>query len=340
MMWGNQNALYLLLALIPLAWLLVRLVRRRERRLQQLADAAVLPVLIPHRLTERIRTRNVLWLAAFALAFIALARPQWGFHWQEVRRRGLDVMVVLDTSRSMLAEDIKPNRLQQAKWGIRDLMKQLKGDRLGLVAFAGSSFLSCPLTIDYAAFAMTLDDVRVGTIPRGGTAIAQALKTAIDSFEFEEDGESDRAIVLITDGEDHEGNPLSLLDALKKKGVRVYAIGVGTLEGELIPEPVENSGSGFLKDRSGQVVKSALQEDVLQRLAVETGGAYVRSAPGDLGLERLFQESIDKLKRDERESRVAKIFEERFMWPLALALTLLALEAALREGNGQTREAI
>ena len=154
------------------------------------------------------------------------------------------------------------------------------------------------------------------------------------------EGDADRAIVLITDGEDHEGNPLTLVDSLKKKGIRVYAIGVGSLEGELIPESATGAGTGFLKDRSGTVVKSALKEDVLQRLAVETGGAYVRSAPGDLGLERLFKESIDKLKRDEKESRVAKVFEERFMWPLALALCLLVLEAALRNGNGRAREVV
>ena len=127
--------------------------------------------------------RQALWMAGMALLCMALARPQWGFHWEEVRHRGLDIMVVLDTSKSMLAEDIKPNRMQQAKWGIRDLVQMLKGDRIGLVTFAGNAFQQCPLTIDYAAFLLNLEDVYVGIIPHGGTAIELALRTAIDSFE-------------------------------------------------------------------------------------------------------------------------------------------------------------
>ncbi|OGV45147.1 MAG: hypothetical protein A2X46_11065 [Lentisphaerae bacterium GWF2_57_35] len=324
--------------MIPLTWLVLFLARRREARLRQIADEKILPVLIPGRLPKRYRTRQWLWLGAVALSLTALARPQWGFQWEEVRRRGLDIMVVLDTSRSMLAEDIKPNRLQQAKWGIRDLMRQLKGDRLGLMPFAGSSFLQCPLTIDYAALAMTLDDVYAGIIPRGGTAITQALKKAMESFE--NSGEADRAIVLITDGEDHEGNPLSLLDDLKKNNIRLYCIGVGTLEGDLVPSEAESGqAAGFLKDRAGQVIKSALHEDVLQKLAMGTGGAYVRSAPGDLGLERVFKESIANLKRDERESTMAKMYEERFMWVLALAAGLLLLEALLGDLAKRRQEA-
>ena len=231
--WGSIEILPWLLLLLPTWWLTFFLLRRRERRLQQLADAKILPDLVPNRSFSMIRRRTVLWLTAFSLACFAFARPQWGFHWQEVKRRGLDILVVLDSSKSMLAEDIKPNRFQQAKWGIRDLVGKLKGDRIGLVTFAGNSFLECPLTIDYAAFLMTLDDAYVGIIPRGGTAIAQALKTAIDSFE--KSGEADRAIVLITDGEDHEGDPLKWIDELKKKNIRIYAVGVGSLEGELIP---------------------------------------------------------------------------------------------------------
>ena len=139
-------------------------------------------MLVSNRSLAQIRRRTILWLIAISLACFAFARPQWGFHWQEVKRRGLDILVVLDTSKSMLAEDIKPNRFQQAKWGIRDLVGKLKGDRIGLVTFAGSSFLECPLTIDYAAFLMTLDDAYVGIIPRGGTAISQSLGVSHRQF--------------------------------------------------------------------------------------------------------------------------------------------------------------
>ena len=334
MKWGNVQLLAWLPLAIPLAWALFALLRRRRAALAQLVDPALLGVLAPAWNPARAKSRLVLRMLALALLVLALARPQWGFHWEEVRRKGLDLMVVLDTSRSMMASDIKPTRLQQAKWGIRDLLRNLRGDRVGLVPFAGSSILQCPLTIDYAAFAMTLDDVYSGIIPRGGTAVEQALRTALAAFPA--DGAADRVVLLVTDGEDHEGDPLALLPELKEKGIRVYTIGIGTLEGEMVPAG-DNQG-GYFKDRQGQIVKTALKEDVLQKLALGTGGTYVRSAPGDTGLERVFNESIANLKRSEQETRTAKIYEERFVWPIAAALLLLAWEALLgdrRKSNGK-----
>ncbi len=324
MNWGAPHILWLLLALPVWLWAAHRLLRARRRRLAAWVDEKNAPFLLPGRNPAAASRR--IWLRTLALAclILALARPQWGFHWEEITRRGLDLLVVLDTSRSMTAADIKPSRLQQAKWGIHDLLRALRGDRVGLIPFAGSSLLQCPLTTDYAAFAMTLDDLYCGIIPRGGTAITQALRTAIDSFP--DDTTADRCILLVTDGEDHEGYPLSLLPELKQKGIRLYAIGIGTLEGEMIPGDAA-TGSAYFKDRKGQIVKTTLHEDILQQLATSTGGAYVRSAAGDTGLERVFRESIDKLKRSEAESRTARINEERFQWPLLLSLLLLLLES-------------
>ena len=334
MKWGQVELLYWLPLAIPLAWLLFALLRRRRRALSQIVDPAMIPALAPNWNPARAKARLVLRLLALALLVLALARLQWGFHWEEVRRTGLDLMVVLDTSRSMMASDIKPTRLQQAKWGVRDLLRNLRGDRVGLVPFAGSSILQCPLTIDYAAFAMTLDDLYAGVIPRGGTAIEQALRTAIAAFPA--DGAADRVVLLVTDGEDHEGDPLALLTELKEKNIRVYTIGIGTLEGEMVPA---GDGQGaYFKDRQGQIVKTALREDALQKLALGTGGTYVRSAPGDTGLERVFNESINSLKRSEQETRAAKIYEERFVWPIAAALLLLAWEALLSDRRKHTGE--
>ncbi len=334
MRWGQVQLLYWLPLAIPLAWALFALLRRRRAALQQLVDPSMLGILAPAWNPARATSRLVLRLLALALIVAALARPQWGFRWEEVRRKGLDLAVVLDTSRSMLASDIKPSRLQQAKWGVRDLLRALRGDRVALVPFAGSSILQCPFTIDYAAFTMTLDDLYAGIIPRGGTVIEQALRTAIAAFPA--DGAADRVILLITDGEDHEGDPLSLLSELKEKNIRVYTIGIGTLEGEMVPAG-DNQGAYF-KDRQGQIVKTALKEDVLQKLALGTGGTYVRSAPGDTGLERVFNESINNLKRSEQETRTAKIYEERFVWPLAVALLLLAWEALLSDRRKPSAE--
>ena len=333
MKWGHSQLLLWLPLAIPLAWALFALLRRRRRALGQIVDPSMLSVLAPAWSPARAKARLWLRVLALALLFAALARPQWGFRWEEVRRKGLDIVVVLDTSRSMMASDLAPSRLQQAKWGVRDLVRNLRGDRIGLVPFAGSSLLVCPLTIDYAAFMMSLDDLYSGIIPRGGTAIEQALRTAANSFPA--DGAADRVVLLVTDGEDHDGDPLALIPELKEKGIRVYSIGIGTLDGEMVP----GGDGGYFKDRQGQIVKTALREDVLQKLALATGGTYVRSASGDAGLERVFRESIDSLKRTEQENRTAKIYEERFVWFIAAALLLLAWEALLpdrRKPNGES----
>ena len=342
MTWGHPELLYGLPLAIPLAAIFFALLRRRRRALSQLVHPSMLPVLAPGWMPGRARARLWLRLGALLLLLLALARPRWGFYWEETRRRGLDIMIVLDTSRSMMASDIKPSRLQQAKWGVHDLLRHLRSDRVGLVPFAGSSILQCPLTVDYAALTMSLDDIYCGIIPRGGTAIEQALRTAVAAFfpandvAPPPDRAVDRVILLITDGEDHEGHPLSLLPLLKEKNIRVYSIGIGTLEGELLPG---EEGQGYFKDRKGQIVKSSLREDVLRDLALATGGTYARSAPGDTGLERVFRESIEGLRRSEQESRTVKIYEERFAWFLAAALLLLAWEALLTDRRSPDREA-
>jgi len=326
--WGLPALWWAPALIAPAAiWFAWRL-RRRERRLEEIADAPLLPVLLPGRSPRRARRRLVLWLAGAALVLAAFARPQWGFRWEDARRRGLNLIVVLDTSNSMRTQDLKPDRLQQAKWGIRDLVAKLRGDRVGLVAFAGSAFLQCPLTLDYSAFLMTLDDVYAGIVPRGGTAIGRALRKAIESRDIDSNAET--AILLITDGEDHEGDPLDLVDDLRAAGVRVYAVGAGSPEGDLIPA----GDGGFVKDRDGQVVKSSLREDVLQRLAIATGGAYVRAAPGDFGLDRLYEEEMSGLRRAENESRLSRVWEERFVWFLGAGWLLLAAEG-LMEGWGR-----
>jgi Ca-activated chloride channel family protein len=331
MIWGASQRLWALAALPIAAWALAALRRDRRRRLARLADPALWPELMPTLRPTRERLRDALWLGAVALLLLALARPQWGFHWEEVRRRGLQLFVALDTSNSMRAPDPPPSRLQHAQWGVRDLVRRLRGDRIGLIAFAGSAFLQCPLTSDYAAFLMTLDDVHPGLIPRGGTAIAAALREAAARFDYR--GESDRVIVLITDGENHEGDLDSVIPQLQEKGIRVYAVGVGSPEGELIPLPE----GGFMKDRQGRVVKTRLVEEPLKTLALKTNGAYVRAAPGDFGLERLYDEHISRLRREEREERLAKVHEERHGWFVAGALCLLALEMLIPVAARQNR---
>ncbi len=332
MKFGSPEFINWLWLLLPLVVVVIIQHRRRVARLAELISSAVWETVIPGHKRKGTRSRTILRLLALFCIGLALTRPQWGFKWEEVRQRGLDIVLVLDTSKSMLAADIKPSRLQQAKWAARDFVRHLKGDRIGLVAFAGSSFLQCPVTIDYAAFTMMLDDLYAGIIPRGGTAIGQALKTATESFD--ETSEADRIIILITDGEDHEGDPVEMAQTLKNKNIRLYSIGVGTAEGELIPA---GDGGGYLKDEQGRIVKSALNETLLEKLASTTGGFYVRSAPGDFGFDRIYKLGIAGLQRDEQETRLAKVYEERFVWFAGAALLLLLTEALIVTGRKKTK---
>ncbi len=320
MKFGAPEFIKWLLLIIPLIALFIFMHRQRALRLARLISSTVWKNVIPGYSEKRNGRRTALRLLALLCIGLALTRPQWGSRWEEVKQRGLDIIVVLDTSKSMLAEDIKPNRLQQAKWAVRDFVKHMKGDRIGLVAFAGSSFLQCPVTVDYAAFTMTLDDLYAGIIPLGGTAIDQALKTASDSFDTKT--EADRVIILITDGDDLKGEPMKMAEQLRQDHIKLFSVGVGTLAGELIP-----AQEGYVKNPQGQVVKSALNEVLLEKLASETGGFYVRSAPGDFGLDRIYKLGIAGLQRSEQETRLAKVYEERFVWFAAAALLLLLAEA-------------
>jgi len=324
MRFGAPEFIKWLLLIIPLVVLAIWMHRRHAARLAGLISSKVWKTVIPGYNPKRIRRRTTLRLLALFCILLALTRPQWGYKMEEVKQRGLDIIVVLDTSKSMLAADIKPNRLQQAQWAINNFVRHLKGDRIGLIAFAGSSFLQCPVTIDYAAFSMTLNDLYAGIIPKGGTAIAQALETAEKSFDTET--AADRVIILITDGEDHTGDPLKIAKKLKQKQIKLFSIGVGTASGELIPAA---DGRGYLKDEQGRVIKSTLNETLLEQLARETGGFYVRSAPGDFGLDRIYALGISNLQRDEQETRLAKIYKERTGYFIAAALLLLLAETLL-----------
>lgn len=321
----GDTTMFWLLALLPvLVLFFVWAYRARRRMLERFAAGALAEKLTASVSRPVRRWKTILLVGAVLFAVLALTRPQWGFEWRQVKRRGVDVFVVLDVSRSMLAEDVRPNRLTQAKFAVEDLLGKLAGDRVGLIAFAGNVFVQCPLTVDYEAFRLTLRDVDPHSIPRGGTAIGNAIQVAMKSFAAGAGG--DRAMVLITDGEDTEGDSVAAADMAVKQGVRIYAIGIGTPAGELIPVREQDKPMEFLKDREGQVVKSRLNEDVLKQIALKTGGIYVRSAAGDFGIDTIYDTGIARLQRAEQEARLQKRYLERFQWPLGLALALLVVE--------------
>jgi Ca-activated chloride channel family protein len=323
----RQTAILWLLVLVPALAGFLAVARRRQRRaLEAFAEAPLVPRLTPEVAERRRLMRDVLRLAGLAACVVALAGPRWGFHWEEVRREGVDLLVALDTSKSMLAVDVKPNRLERAKLAILDLLALLEGDRVGLVAFAGTAFLQCPLTLDYDAFAQSLAAIDAGIIPRGGTALGRAIETGVTAFEGRQGKHA--ALILITDGENHEGDVDAAAALAAAQGIKIFTVGIGTPEGELIPLE-QSDGGPFLKDRRGAVVKSRLDESVLQTIAEKTGGAYVRGSGGSLGLDTMFRDYIAGMERRELASTIERRYEDRFQTPLLLALLLLAVEALL-----------
>lgn len=324
MRFGNPQMFWWLAAVPVLVLLLVWAFRARRRALESFAAQP-----LADRLTKSVRPVARRWKAVLLVAGIfwtvlALAQPRWGFEWRQVKRKGVDVFVLLDVSKSMLTEDVRPNRLTQAKYAVEDLLSKLQGDRAGLIAFAGTAFVQCPLTIDYEACRLALKDADPHIIPRGGTAIGPAIRTALKAFEAGEG--RDRAIVLITDGEETEPDALAAVDEAAKAGVRIYAIGVGSVEGELIPVREDGKAMEFLKDNEGKVVKSRLDEETLKQLALKTQGIYVRSAAGDFGMETVYEKGIAQLQRKEYEEQLQKKYFERFQWPLGIGLLLLVME--------------
>ena len=262
--------------------------------------------------------------AAIVFGLLALTRPQWGYQWKETKRRGVDILIALDVSHSMLASDVKPSRLERAKLALRDFATQLKGDRIGLIAFAGSAFLQCPLTTDTNGFLLSLEGVDPSTIPRGGTSISGAIREAIRTYAGT--SRKDKTLILITDGEDHEGDPLDAAEEAKKQGIVIHAIGIGTREGELISFPEQDGQKEFLKDTQGNVVKSSLNEKVLQDIALATGGLYVRATTAEFGLELLYRQQLSALEKTEVAGKMIRDYHERFQIFLALALLSLLAE--------------
>ena len=324
MNFSHPTSLWWLAAVPVLALFLVWAYRARRRALAQFTAEPLADRLARSVRPVARRWKAVLLVTGALFAVLAWAQPRWGFEWRQVKRKGVDIFVLLDVSRSMLTEDVRPNRLTQAKFAVEDLLTKLQGDRVGLIVFAGTAFVQCPLTVDYDAFRLTLRDAGPKLIPRGGTAIGAALRTALKGFEAGEG--RDRAVVLITDGEETEGEALPAAEELAQAGVRIFTIGVGTVEGELIPLRDDNKTMEFLKDKEGQVVKSRLDEETLKQLALKTQGIYVRSAAGDFGMETVYEKGIAQLKRKDYEEQLQKRYFERFQWPLGIAVVLLALE--------------
>lgn len=329
MKFGNIYAIHFIWLILGLIVFYYWAFRKRQKKMEGFADRKLLNELASSLNIRKQRLRIFILVLAFVFAAFSLMRPQWGFHWQEIKRRGLDIIIAVDTSKSMLAEDVKPNRLDRAKLAVQDFVKHLKGDRIGLIAFAGNAFLQCPLTVDYKGFLLTVKAMSVDTIPKGGTSISAAIKEGVKSFEG--GLKKYKVLILITDGEDNEGNPVKAAEEAEKEGIKIFSIGIGTSDGELIPITDEKGNKMYLKDRQGNVVKSRLDETTLQKTAHTTGGSYVRASAAGFGLNLIYEEKLSKMEKRELKGKMAKLYEERFQIFLLGAVLLLTAEMLISE---------
>ncbi|THB72541.1 MAG: VWA domain-containing protein [Desulfobacteraceae bacterium] len=304
--------------------------RKREQVLKRFASSQMRAVLVPHWDSRKRWVKSILVILALTCTILALSGPLAGFKWVKTRQKGVDIMVALDCSRSMLAQDIKPSRLERAKREIVDLLNMLESDRAGLVAFSGQAILQCPLTLDHEAFHLFLKVLSPQYLPVGGTDLTAAISTCLDAFE--KDSDTDKAIILITDGEDTVSEVEAAAKRAAEKGVKLYGIGVGNVEGAPIPD----SSGGFKKDDEGNIVMSKVDEKTLQKISAIAGGAYVRSVAGDMDLDAIYYTHIKK-NMDEKTLTTSKrkVWENRFQWILFPAVLMLLVELLLFEGNGK-----
>src|SRR5262245_31029391 len=329
MSFGAPEWLWGLLLIPLLTAIFVHAERRGLKRLQQFVSARLLPQLAATVNRRRRIIRFGLLLLGLALAVVSLAQPRWGYTFQDVKRKGLDLLIAVDTSRSMLSNDVQPSRLERVKLAIQDLVNELQGDRVGLIAFAGRAFLQAPLTIDYDAVIEAVNDLDTKTIPEGGTNISSAITLATQSFGKSAMG--NRTLIIFTDGEELSGDAVKTAKAAADAGVRIFTVGVGTPQGSLIPVTGDTGETSFVKDINGQVVKSKLDDKRLREVAEATGGFYLHLENGPRTMQQVQIEGLAKMQAAEMDVRLSRRPIERYEWPLGAALIALALSILIPE---------
>jgi Ca-activated chloride channel family protein len=324
MHWGAAVYLNFLLLIPVLILFFIFVGINRRKTIEKFGDPVFIERLSISRSPAKNRIRMTLIIIAVGFLILALAMPQIGAKLTMARRYGVDILIAIDTSLSMLAQDIKPDRLQKAKLEISSLIDKLKGDRVGLLTFAGDSFMQCPLTLDYNAAKMFLSIIEPGMMPKPGTAIGDAIRTAVKGFNKKE--RKHKVLVLLTDGEDHDTDPIGAANEAKRGGVIIYTIGIGTKKGEPIPV-MDESGkvNGYKKDKSGEVVMTKLDEEMLQKIAFITDGEYYHATAGEFELDKIYGE-ISRMEKKELSSRLFTQYEDRFQYFLGVAFILLCIE--------------
>jgi len=329
-MFKFENSLYLYaLLLLPLLLLLYRLsIVWRQKALQQFADNNLFQRLIPDFSMRRHKTKFTLYLLAFAFIIIGLANPQVGTKLEKVKRQGIDIIVALDVSKSMLAEDIQPNRLDRAKQLVSRLISTMKDDRVGIIVFAGNAYLQMPLTNDYAAAKLFLQTINTNIVPTQGTAIGEAIELAIESYD--EDKPQNKAMLVISDGENHEEGAMQMAERAKSEGIVVYTLGIGSPEGGNIPQYVNGRKVGYKTESSGKIVVSKLNPTVLKEIASTTDGEFLHIQGNRTELSAV-KDYLDTIEKRDFEDRVFTDYADQFQYFIAMALLLLLLEFFISE---------
>ena len=329
MSFGAPIWFWALLAIPVLAVLFARAEQRGVTKLREFVSPRLLPQLAATVNRSRRVLRFALLMLGLALAIVSLARPQWGYIYEDVKRKGLDLLFAVDTSRSMLSNDVQPNRLERVKLAAQDLVNQLQGDRVGLIAFAGRAFLQAPLTIDYEAAVESINDLDTKTIPEGGTNISEAINLAVNTFGKSAAG--NRALIIFTDGEELNGDAAKTAKSATDAGVRIFTVGVGTPQGSLIPINSDDGGTAFVKDSAGQVVKSKLDEKRLHEIAQISGGFYLHLDDGPRTMSQLYSQGLANMKAADIDARLGRRPIERYEWPLGAAMLALTMSILIGE---------
>ncbi|MCX7726669.1 MAG: VWA domain-containing protein [Chitinispirillaceae bacterium] len=327
MKFGNPEY-FLLWLLIPLfVGLFIRAYQKRKEAMVRFAASPTINRLIPSFNTNRRILKWALLCLFFFFLVIALTKPRFGVKMEIVERKGIDIIVALDISQSMLAEDMTPNRLKRAKHEIGKLIDMLRGDRIGIVVFAGESYLQCPLTLDYGAAKMFLDAVSTGWVAKEGTALADAIRRSTEAFKSS--GRKNKVLILISDGEDHEGGAIEAAKKAAEEGVIIYTIGVGSESGVPIPIKKSDDNIVYKKDKNGNLVMTKLNPFILEKIAIEGKGAYFH-AESDVEMAKIISKIAAMEKKELGKSKIAT-YEERYQIPLLFAIIILLIEFFIPE---------
>lgn len=328
MSWGFPTALFSLW-LVPVAgFLVIRAHLKRRMTAEQFVDHAMVIRLMPSFDSTRSWVKAILLMVSLSLLIIAIARPRFGYYFEEMSGRGVDLFVLLDVSKSMLAEDVKPNRLQRAKSDILDLLSKLTGDRVGLIVFAGAPVIQVPLTTDQGFFKLMLQEVDANSAPRGGTMIGDAIRKAMEAMEQRAD--RDQAIVLITDGGDQDSFPQEAAQLAAQRNLQIITVGLGDVgDGARIPTRKADGGISFVQ-HEGQEVWSKMDESLLEKIATTTSGAYIPAQTLSYDLGQIYDDQLAKLTQGEINTEKRKRFHERFQWFGIAGLVLLLVEMMIQ----------